>query len=102
MGFCSRVEWMSPLTSPLTLPEANNGHFSTVAMPSPLLTRNYPTPSQSDSARSPGDDRTHHDARPGPLGGPGRELPYGSTLFRHGATVGHAVLGVLPAPWISV
>src|SRR5262249_1075713 len=34
MGFCSRVELMSPLTSTLTLQEAHNGHFSTLAMPS--------------------------------------------------------------------
>src|SRR5262249_41598910 len=41
MGFCSRVELMSPLTSTLTLQEAHNGHFSTLAMPS--------TPCDSDN-----------------------------------------------------
>src|SRR4030095_14408136 len=100
MGFCSRVELMSPLTSPPTLQEAHNGHCSTLAMPSPLLTSNHPAPMQPDSARAPGDDRTCHHARHVPLGGQRRQLSHHPALFRHGHPVGHLVLGLLPAPCV--
>src|SRR5215471_14282952 len=100
MGFCSRVELMSFLTSTLTLQEAHNEHCSPLAMPATLRTGNHPAPMQSDRARAPSDDRTHHHARHVPLGGPRRQLSHHPTLFRHGPPVGPLVLGLLPAPWV--
>src|SRR5262252_1925742 len=100
MGFCSRVELMSPLTSTLTLQEAHNGHCSTLAMPSTLRTSHHPAPMQPDSARAPGDDRTHHYARHVPLGGHRRQLSHHPALFHHGPPVGPLVLGLLPAPGV--
>src|SRR5918911_4541183 len=98
MGFYSRVELLSPLTSTLTRQEAHNGHCSTLAMPSTLPTSNHPTPMQPDSACAPGDDRTHHHARHVPLGGHRRQLSHYPALFRHSPPVGDPVLGLLPAP----
>src|SRR6266699_2938968 len=100
MGFCSRVELLSPLTSTLTLQEAHNGHFSTLAMSSTLRTGNHSAPMQPDSAHSPDDDRTHHHARHVPLGGQRRQLSHHPALFRHGPPVGPSVLGLLPAPGV--
>src|SRR5215831_17565072 len=101
MGFCSRVELMSPLTSTLTLQEAHNGHCSTLAMPSILRPGNHSAPMQPDSACASGDDRTHHHARHVPLGGQRRQLSHYPALFRHGPPVGPPVLGLLPAPCVQ-
>src|SRR5215813_652842 len=98
MGFYSRVEWMSPLTSPLTRQEAHNGHCSTLAMPSTLRIGNHSTPMRSDSACAPGDDRTYHHARHVSLGRQRRQLSHDPALFRHGPPLGAPVLGLLPAP----
>src|SRR5262249_53077719 len=98
MGFCSRVELMSPLTSTLTLQEAHNGHCSTLAMPATLRTSHHSTPRQPDSAGAPSDDRTYHHARHVSLGGQRRQLSHHPALFRHGPPVGSPVLGLLPVP----
>src|SRR5215468_1076313 len=97
MGFCSRVELMSPLTSTLTLQEAHNGHCSTLAMPSTLRPSKHPAPMQPDSACAPGHDRTRHHARHVPLGRQRRQLSHHPALFRHHHPVGPPVLGLLPA-----
>src|SRR5262249_85556 len=98
MGFYSRVELLSPLTSTLTLQEAHHGHCSTRAMPATLRTGNHSTPMQPDRAGAPGDDRTYHYARHVSLGRQRRQLSHHPALFRHGPPVGPPVLGLLPVP----
>src|SRR5215471_5333054 len=98
MGFYSRVELMSFLTSTLTRQEAHNGHCSTLALFSTLRPGNHSTPMRSDSACLSGDDRTYHHARHVSLGGQRRQLSHDPALFRHSPPVGYPVLGLLPAP----
>src|SRR5262249_54315545 len=98
MGFYSRVEVMSPLTSTLTPQESHHGHYSTLAMPSTLRTGNRSAPMRPDRACAPGDDRTYHQARHVSLGGQRRQLSHDPALFRHGPPLGDPVLGLLPAP----
>src|SRR5215471_2610003 len=97
MGFCSRVELLSPLTSTLTLQEAHNGHGSTLAMPATLRTSRHSPPMQPHYVGHARDDGTGDDAGHLPLGWQRRQLPYCPALFLHRPPVGHAVLGVLPS-----
>src|SRR5215510_228146 len=91
MGFCSRVELMSPLTSSRTYKKPTMDIVALLQCLHPLLTSHHPAPMQSDSVRAPGDDRTYHHARHVPLGGHRRQLSHHPALFRHGHPVGHPV-----------
>src|SRR5712691_18045 len=101
-GFCRFLELLSATTTTPNPQEALDGHFSMLAMP--------PSHRPKDNAASmplhcDGDvvhDGACDDVGPVAMGWPKGQLSDRPTLFRDGHTVGHALLGVLSAPHLSV
>src|SRR6266446_6506271 len=91
----SVVELLSTTTTTHNLREAPHGHFSTFPMPPTPCDGDNPAPIPPDCWGPAGHDRACHDVGPVPVGWSRGQLSDRATLFLHGDTVGHAVLGVL-------
>src|SRR5712691_11530971 len=101
-GFCRSIELLSTTTTTPSPQEALYGHFSMFAMPPTHRTEDNPAPMPPHRSGDGGHDGACDDVGPVPVGWPRGQLSDRATLFRDGDTVGHALLGVLSAPCVSV
>src|SRR5262245_42243930 len=76
--------------------------YSIVAMFPSARIRHHAQPVEPYHRGDGGHDGARHDVGPVPVGWQRGQLSHYPTLFRDGAAVGHVVLGVLSAPYISV
>src|SRR5712692_74328 len=101
-GFCRFIELLSATTTTQNPQEALYGHFSMFAMPPTHRNEDHVASMQPHCYGDGGHDGACDDVGPVPVGWPRGQLSDSTTLFRDGDTVGHAILGVLSAPCVSV
>src|SRR5712691_26905 len=101
-GYCRFIELLSATTTTPNPQEALDGHFSMFAMPSTHRPEDNAAPMPPHCSGDVGHDGACDDVGPVPVGWPRGQLSDRATLFRDSDPVGHAVLGVLSAPGVSV
>src|SRR5437870_13613732 len=99
-GFCRFIELLSATTTTPNPQEALDGHLSMFAMPATHRPKDHVTPMPPHCYGDGGHTGACDDVGPIPVGWPRRQFSDSTTLFRNSDTVGHAVLGVLSAPYL--